>query len=35
MERVIFRKEKYPYDKETPHYLAVFPDDQANPGRVC
>ena len=35
MERVIFRREKYPYDKGTPYYLAVFPDDEANPGRVA
>lgn len=34
-ERVIFRKEKNPYAKDTPYYLAVFPDDEANPGRVC
>ncbi|MBQ1776618.1 MAG: hypothetical protein IIZ93_00530 [Acidaminococcaceae bacterium] len=34
-ERVIFRKEKNPYGKDTPYYLAVFPDDEANPGRVC
>ena len=33
MERVIFRKEKNPYTKET-DYLALFPDDEANPGRV-
>ena len=35
-ERVIFRKEKNPYAKDTPYYLAVFPDDKAIPGRlVC
>jgi hypothetical protein len=34
-ERVIFRVEKYAYNKETRHYLAVFPDDKANPGRVA
>lgn len=34
-ERVIFRIEKYAYDRETRHYLAVFPDDEANPGRVA
>lgn len=34
MERVIFRREKYPYGKGTPYYLAVFPDDEASPGRV-
>ena len=35
MERVIFRKEKNPFDRTTPHYLAVFPDDKANPGHVA
>ena len=34
-ERVIFRVEKYAYDKGTRHYLAVFHDDPANPGRVA
>lgn len=34
-ERVIFRVEKYAYDKGTRHYLAVFPDDKANPGCVA
>lgn len=33
MERIIFRKEKNPYTNE-PSYLAVFPDDETNPGRV-
>ena len=34
-ERVIFREYKNPYMPGVPHYLAVFPDDEANPGRVC
>lgn len=32
-ERVIFRTEKNPY-VNGPSFLAVFPDDPANPGRV-
>lgn len=34
MERVIFRTEYDPYMKME-KYLAVFPDDPANPGRVA
>lgn len=34
-ERVIFREYKDPYMPGVPHYLAVFPDDKANPGRIC
>lgn len=33
MERVILRREKNPYTKEM-GYLAIFPDDKANPGKV-
>ena len=33
-ERVIFRKEWDPYMKEY-HYLCIFPDCPANPGRYC
>lgn len=33
MERVIFREEYDPYKKQW-GYLAIFPDDEANPGRV-
>lgn len=33
MERVIFREEKNPYTNET-GFLALFPDDEANPGMV-
>lgn len=33
MERVIFREEKNPYTKEN-GYLALFIDDEANPGMV-
>ena len=32
-ERVIFRREYDPYMKQW-GYIAVFPDDEANPGRV-
>ncbi len=32
-ERVIFRTEYNPYTKRR-EYLAVFPDDPANPGRI-
>ena len=32
MERVVFRKEHWPRWNDTV-YLAVFPDDPANPGR--
>lgn len=32
-ERVIFRREYDPYWKRW-GYLAVFPDDEANPGRI-
>lgn len=34
MERVIFRTERNEYVSE-PSYLACFPDDPANPGRIC
>lgn len=33
-ERVIFRTELNPY-VDGPSYLAVFPDDPANPGMIC
>lgn len=33
MERVILRHEKNPYTNQM-GYLAIFPDDEANPGRV-
>ena len=33
MERVILRREKNPYTKQM-GYLAIFPDDEANPGCV-
>ena len=33
-ERVIFREEKNPYMPGIAHFLAVFPDDPALPGRV-
>ena len=33
-ERVIFREEYDPYRKDW-GYLAIFPDDDANPGRVA
>ena len=35
MERVVFRIEKNQYDNAREHYLAVFPDDPANPGRYA
>ena len=35
-ERVIFRKYKDPYKpKNAPCFLAVFPDDEANPGMIA
>ena len=34
MERVIFREEKNPYLPGIACYLASFPDDPANPGRI-
>lgn len=34
MERVIFRKEKNPYAPGGESFLVVFPDDEANPGRL-
>ena len=34
MERVIFRKEYNPYTKKW-GYLACFPDDEANRGRIA
>ena len=33
-ERVIFREEKNPYAPNGKSFLAVFPDEEANPGRI-
>ena len=33
MEKVVFRVERNPYTKRN-NFLAVFPDDSANPGRL-
>ena len=34
-EKVIFRTEKNPYDRDREYYIAAFPEESANPGCIA